>query len=105
MRDRVACNCQAMLERQGGVLADHREWPGCEVLGVWCRMARMQLRSCDLALGKVVFEWGMTLLRLVVLRLGGVGGGDWRGGDEAGENSVEGFHDMRSRVWKHACEN
>lgn len=39
-------------------------------------------------------------LGLVVLRLGGVAGGDWRGGDEAGENSIEGFHDMRSRVRK-----
>lgn len=31
-----------------------------------------------------------------MLRLGGVEGGDWRGGDEAGENSVEGFHDVSS---------
>jgi hypothetical protein len=33
-----------------------------------------------------------------MLRLGGVGGGDWCGGDDVGENSAEGFHDMRSRV-------
>ena len=33
-----------------------------------------------------------------MLSLGGVGGGDWCGGDDVGENSAEGFHDMRSRV-------
>jgi hypothetical protein len=33
-----------------------------------------------------------------MLRLGGVGGGDWCGGDDVRENSAEGFHDMRSRV-------
>lgn len=41
-----------MLERQGEEPVDRSEWPGCEQLGRWCRMARMQLQSCDLASDK-----------------------------------------------------
>ena len=47
-----------MLEQQGGERVDRREWSGCEMLGGWCRMARMQVRSCDLALGKWCLSGG-----------------------------------------------
>ena len=43
-------------------------------------------------------EWSVLLWGWRMLSLGGVGGGDWCGGDDVGENSAEGFHDMRSRV-------
>lgn len=54
----MACNCQTMLERQGGEPVNRRQWPGYEKLRGWCRMARMQLRSCDLASGKRCLSGG-----------------------------------------------
>lgn len=71
---------------------------GCAMLEGWCRMARMRFRSCDLALGLRVLVWSNMDWAWWDSRLGGVVGGDWRGGDEARENSAEGFHDMRSRL-------
>ena len=67
---------------------------GCAMFEGWCRMARIQRQSCDLALDTN----RLSGLALVLLRLGRVEDGDWHGGDGVGENSAEGFHGVRSRL-------